>query len=176
MESAWRRLMLALVAIGASATLLRGQLSAALVVRGDELMTRNAYAEAGIQYRRALWLDQHSETAVDRLAFLAIQRRTKRSLTDSISVTSEYLRTHADSAVVLFDRGLCFLLLRRYVRAFPDFRSAALLTKDPQQFVFAGWMAKRSGNLPEAIRLWNRALEYRHDYRPASLALKEAGK
>jgi len=157
----------------AAALLLRSQLGAALVVRGDELLVRNAYGDASVRYERALLFDPESEAAVDRLTFVALQRRSTRALLEGVSVASRYLRNHEKSHTVLFDRGLCFLLLREYARAFVDFRAAAAVTQNPQQYVFAGWAAKRSGRLREAIALWRAALSVRHRYRPAILALRE---
>jgi tetratricopeptide (TPR) repeat protein len=173
MESASRRLGMALTAVAAAGLLLRGEISGALVVRGDEMLVRNDYRGASARYLRALAFAPDSDVAVDRLLFAAMQDRSPAMLSEGISIASRYLRDRPASATVLFDRGLSLLLVKAYRRAFFDFRAAAIITGDPQQFVFAGWAAKRAGSPGIAIALWKRAIALRHRYRPALLALKE---
>jgi len=153
---------------------MRGQIANALVVRGDELLIRNEYDAAAARYARALWFDPQSEGAVDRISFIAIERHQRLPLMNAIQTSSAFLRHRPLSGLVLFDRGLCYLLLRKYSRAFRDFSRAAKLTLDPQQFVFAGWAAKRSGNTEAARAFWSAALTLRHRYRPAATALAES--
>lgn len=175
METSRRRAGLAFLAIATAGLILRGQISAALIVRGDELLVRNSYTAARARYERAFWLDPQSETAVDRLTFVAMQQRTRSALSNGVAVASRYLREHPNSAAIRFDRGLCLLLLKAYRPASEDFKIAAGVTRSAQQFVFAGWAAKRSGHVREAVTLWRLALAIRHRYRPALLALREVG-
>ena len=169
-----RRFGIALCAVAIATLTMRGQIAGALVVRGDELLIRNEYDAAAARYVRALWFDPQSESAVDRLSFLAVERRTRAALLNGERTASAFLDKHPASTTILFDRGLCYLLMKNYRRAFGDFRRAAKLTSDPQQYVFAGWAAKRSGDVSAALRMWKTALTLRHRYRPATAALEES--
>ncbi len=173
MESALRRFAIAVLSIAISAVLFHTQLAGALIVRGDEMLVRNSYDGAINRYRRALWLDSSSSIAADRFMFVSLQRRTPQALSSAIGVASAYLAKRHDEPTLLFDRGLCQLLLRRYGAALLDFDRAAHLTRDPQEYAFAGWAAKRSGKLSQAVNLWNAALRLRPGYRPALAALAE---
>ena len=173
MDNAARRFAVALLGIAVSIILFHTQLAGALIVRGDEMLVRNSYDGASNRYRRALWLDSSSSIAADRFIFVSLQRRTPQALRSAVGVASAYLAKRHDDPTVLFDRGMCQLLLKRYRAALLDFDRAARLTRDPQEYAFAGWAAKRSGKLSQAVKLWNAALRLRPGYRPAMAALAE---
>ena len=88
-------------------------------------------------------------------------------------MASAFLETNPSSAEILFDRGLCNLLLKHYSNALSDLRATAMMTSDPERFVFAGWAAKRAGDESAAIHLWKIALTLRQAYLPAVAALRK---
>jgi tetratricopeptide (TPR) repeat protein len=167
------RLFLASLGLAVSVLLLRVQIADALIVRGDEMLIRNSYAAASTMYARALWFDRGSAIAIDRLVFVALQERTPKALHAATALASGYLGTHQADQTVLFDRALCYLKLRNYHAAYADFSRAAGLSGDPQQYTFAGWAARRTGDVKDAAASWSRALRLRHGYKPAAVALSE---
>lgn len=167
------RALLAAFGLSLSALLFHGEIGQALISRGDDMLVRNAYRSAAASYWRALWLDPGSGTAIDRLAFIALQQRSPRTLRDVAALASGYLGTHPADKTVLFDRGLCYLKLRDYRHAYRDFLGSAQLSGDPQQYAFAGWAARRAGSVHKAVSAWRRALLMKQGYRPALVALSE---
>ena len=169
-----RRLSVAAFSIVLAAFLFHAQLAEALVVRGDDLLIQNRYGSASDRYARALWFDAGSRSAADRFIFVALQRRTPRGIRSAIGVADSFLSKQQRDPTILFDRGLCYLVLKRYGLALLDFERTADATRDPQTFVFAGWAARRAGRRGEAIALWQTALRLRPRYRPAVAALAES--
>ncbi len=167
------RMFLAVLSLAIGLLLFHAQIADALVVRGDDMLVQNAYDDAAQRYSRALRFDPGSVVALDRLAFVALQKRRPEALRAATDRASEYLKSHAAEPTVLFDRALCYLKLKNYRPAYVDFARAALLTHDPQDYTFAGWAARRAGRLGRAIALWRQALRVRPDYRPAAAALSE---
>lgn len=167
------RLLLATLSLTIGLALFHVQVADALIVRGDDQLVQNAYTGAAQHYRRALWFDPGSGIAVDRIIFVALERRTPETLRSAVELASRYLRSRPEETEVLSDRALCYLRLKKYADAYRDFFRAARLTADPQQYTFAGWAARRSGRLHQAAAMWRRALTIRHGYRPAVVALAE---
>jgi tetratricopeptide (TPR) repeat protein len=165
-----RRAALACVSCVLAAMLFRGQIAAALVVRGDELLFRGDLSGAAQRYRRALIVDAGSATATDRYVFVQMRMRTAASIADGVNVATKYLRHTAD-APILADRALCYLIQRDYAGAQRDFEEATALTRDPAYAVFAGWAAHRRHRVREARALWRFALHLRRGYVPAEVAL-----
>jgi tetratricopeptide (TPR) repeat protein len=176
MQGAVRRLSVAAFALTLAAGLFRAQLAEALVVRGDDFLIQNRYGSASERYARALWFDSGSQSAADRYIFVALERRTPRELRMAIEIADVYLSKQPSDPVILFDRALCYLILRQYRFALLDFERTAGITRDPQIFVFAGWAARRAGRRNEAIGLWRAALRFRPGYLPARAALAESGR
>ena len=176
MSAALRRLAVAAFALFLAAVLLHTQLADALVVRGDDFLIQNRYESAGVRYLRALWFDSGSRSAADRYMFVALERRAPRELRAAIAVADSYLLRQPRDSVILLDRALCYLILRKYRFALLDFERSAGITRDPQTLVFAGWAAKRAGRRSEAIGLWLAAVRSRPGYFPAQAALAESGR
>lgn len=166
-----RRFAIALVALTASALCFRSQIAAALVVRGDEFMNRNAIPQAIARYQRALTIDRDNANAADRLVFASLEARTPALLRSGIGIATQYLVRHPHDATLLADRGLCYLAERRYAAAGPDFERAARFLKDPRYFTFAGWAARRAGDDARARMLWRAALAIDAHFVPARTAL-----
>lgn len=176
LETVFGRALLAVMSLAIGAVLFRGQVADALIVRGDDMLIQNAYDGAAQHYERALWLDPGSAAAVDRLSFVALQLRTATALRTGAAIASGYLKMHPFQPSILSDRALCYLKLRNYDSAYADFLRAANLSGDPQQYTFAGWAARRAGNVRKALAAWKRALSVQHNYKPAAQALSELQK
>lgn len=168
-----RRACVAAFALAASAVLFRSQVADALVVRGDDFLYRGDRAAALLHYKRALSIDGHSEAAADRFVFIEMQQRTGKSLRDAVAVSTVALSAQPHDAVLLADRALCLLLLRRYDAARSDFESAARINDDARYYTFAGWASFHAGNLIAARALWRAALRADPRFRAASMALAE---
>lgn len=166
-----RRIWVAFVALGLAGWLLAPQISDALVVRGDDLMYRNAFEDALTHYERALRIDRTNTSATDRIVFIGMEMRTPKSLRRSVDVATAYLAERPNDGAILADRALCYLILRQYGLALLDFERAGALQRDPQYFVFAGWAAKHQHNLRGARALWAQALAIDPRYIPARRAL-----
>lgn len=169
-----RRLGVAAFSLLLATLLFHAQLADALVVRGDDFLIQHRYGSASDRYSRALWFDAGSRSAADRFMFVASQERSLEKLRKAIDVADSYLANRPGDPVILFDRALCFLILKRYRLALADFERTGYLTRDPQTFVFAGWAARRAGRRAQAIGLWQTALRLRAHYRPAIAALAQS--
>jgi tetratricopeptide (TPR) repeat protein len=126
------------------------------------------------RYQRALAIDSSDAAAVDRIVFLGMEMRTAESLHRAVAVADLYLHAHPNEAVILADRALCYLILRRYTAARADFERAARLQRDPRYYVFAGWAARHAGHRQQARRLWEEALAIDSQYAAAHMALERA--
>jgi tetratricopeptide (TPR) repeat protein len=169
-----RRMAVAAAALALATCLFRSQVASALVVRGDDFLYRNDAPAAQTRYERALALNGSDATAIDRIAFLGMQQRTRRSLRRAVAVASSYLTSHPNDAVILADRGLCYLIARDYALARPDFERAAAILRDPRYFTFAGWAAWRAHDPQRARRLWADALSIDNKFSPARAALERS--
>lgn len=167
-----RRTIVAATALLLGTFLFRSQVASALVVRGDDFLYRNDTSAALARYERALALNGGDPAAVDRIAFLGIEQRTRFSLRRATAVTSVYLGSHPNDAIILADRGLCYLIGREYVRAQSDFQRAAEILRDPRYFTFAGWAAYHAHDPQRARRLWIHAMAIDRSFLPARIALE----
>ncbi|HEY8314822.1 MAG TPA: hypothetical protein VIG51_11740 [Candidatus Baltobacteraceae bacterium] len=167
-----RRFLVAALSLLLAATLFRAQLASSLVVRGDEFLYRNDISGAATYYRRAIRIDGDFADAADRLAFLAMQKRTQAALAAAVAATTVYLGQHGDDPRILADRAMCYQIEKRYRKAEPDFERAAWLLRDPRYFTFAGWAAARSGSRTRARKLWVAALRIDPRFLPARHALE----
>jgi tetratricopeptide (TPR) repeat protein len=169
-----RRIGVAIVALSLASVLFRGQVADALVVRGDDFMSRSALAEATIRYERARAIDPGNSSAVDRVVFAGMEIRTPASLRHATAAANVYLAEHPNDGAILADRALCYLIERRYGLALFDFEHAAKVQRDARYFVFAGWAANRIQQRGRARRLWKAALEIDARYVPARVALERS--
>lgn len=167
----WRRLMLAAIGIAASAIVLRPELSAALVVRGDDMLYRADSAAALSFYRRAFLLDGNNAVAVDRYVFVSMITHRKRKIEDGITIASRYLAKHAFDPIVVMDRAMCERLLHDDRAAEKDFARVGRTRRDPRALVFAGYAALRRGDRQAALGYWHNALLISRRYVPALRAL-----
>ena len=168
-----RRVLLAVCAITIAATVLRPQVAAALVSRGDEFLGRGDAASARMYYKRAMTVDRDSRTAVDRFAFSGAMSHERPLLHQALAAVTDYLSDHAADAPLLEDRALCYQLIGRFSDAASDFAAAASVTGSARDFTFAGWAEFRAGNRSRARRLWREALSHSPAYGPARAALRK---
>ncbi|HEV2262065.1 MAG TPA: hypothetical protein VGR69_07265 [Candidatus Rubrimentiphilum sp.] len=120
-----------------AAVLLRTQIADALVLRGDEFLVRNKLVQAQVHYQRALWFDDTSTAAVDRTIYVAMLQRGRAELKNAITLASAFLRRFPEDDVVRADRGLCYLLVKKYRLAAKDYDRTAADTHDLQTRIFA---------------------------------------
>lgn len=132
-----RELAVVLLAVAVSAFLFRGQISTAVMLRGDDLLARGDAAGALSKYRRAITLDPANGAALDRVLFAALQHRSPGTLAEVLNRANAYLSAHPGDAAVLQDRALCRLMLGKRALAAGDLERAAHLSHDAQVAVFA---------------------------------------
>lgn len=171
MNGALRRTAVALVGITVAAYVLRPQMSDALVVRGDEFLYRADSRRALQYYRRALLLDADDGAAVDRYAFVATMSRDRHVNDAVLRETSAYLQRHPDDAIVRMDRAMAYRAAGVAPAALADFALVGARTGDPRAYVFAGYAARRSGDMRLARRLWRAALALQPGFIAARRAL-----
>ena len=162
-----RRVFLAFGAIAIAASILRPQISLALVMRGDDLQFQGTPARAILMYRRAVGWDPNDRTAVDRLCFNETITHNRDFVVDAIVVASGYLKRQPNDAEILFDRALSFEMLRRYKSAVHDFVLSGRLRRDSRTLTFAGFAARRAGERARAHALFAEAMRYDPRYTPA---------
>jgi tetratricopeptide (TPR) repeat protein len=167
-----RRFGVATAGIALSGVLMRGQLSAALVSRGDDMLYRSDTMRALAFYRRALVVDRGDSVAVDRYLFVVMLTHRKGLVERGIELASAYLHSNPRAAAVLMDRAMCEHLLGRDRAAQNDFTLAGRLGRDPRALVFAGYSALHRGRRSEARVLWREALALNAGYFPALRALR----
>jgi tetratricopeptide (TPR) repeat protein len=171
-----RRLLLVAFSLAIAAMLFRSQVAQALVVRGDDFLSRGRSGDALLHYARALRIDPGLNLAVDRYVFASMQRHTTGALQSAVSTAGKFLARHPNDATLLTDRALCYIVERRYELARRDFEAAARASSNPRDYVFAGWAALHSGDARAARRLWRRALALDKRFEPARVALEERAK
>jgi tetratricopeptide (TPR) repeat protein len=169
-----RRIGVAIVTLGLASVLFRGQVAEALVVRGDDFMSRSALTEAMTRYERARAIDPDNSSAIERVVFAGMEMRTPASLRDATAAANVYLAEHPNDGAILADRALCYLIERRYALALLDFEHAAKVQRDARYYVFAGWAANRMQQRARARRLWKTALAIDGRYVPARMALEHS--
>ncbi len=160
-----------MLAITSAFALVRGPLSFALVVRGDDLLYQGNAARSLVMYARALALDESNGTAVDRYAFVSMTSHQGAALRDAIRVASPYLQRHPSDDNVRMDRALCEYRLGDVRRGESDFERVGRDRHDARALVFAGYAALRSGARSRALRWWRAALGVQSGYVPALRAL-----
>ena len=153
-----RRFVLAGVALALSSVLFRSQAAQALVVRGDDLLAAGHSGQAAAHYRRALAIDPGLDTAADHLIFVSMESHSPAAVAAAVAIADRFLARHPENAPMLADRALCRLIQHRYGLAGRDFERSAELSHSSQEFVFAGWAAKRAGRRDAASNMWRRAL------------------
>lgn len=160
----WRRLALALSAVVAAGFLFHGQLSSALVTRGDDLVQIGEPQHALHYYARALVLDRDSTLAAERYAFTGLMIKTQASLQSAVAVASEALRKAPDDEAIVTDRALCLNSLGKFREAMTDFVWLAKRTNDLRYYEFAAQAARRAGERDRARALFAAVLERRPDF------------
>jgi tetratricopeptide (TPR) repeat protein len=146
------------VALGVSGVLLHGQLSDALVVRGDGALYRARAGDALGYYRRALWMDPEDGVAIDRLAFVALLSGDVRTRVDAVAICSAWLVRHPADTAVRLDRAQLLRRLGQPDAARRDFEIAGFHSADPSALAFAGFIALRRGDRQAAKRDFTAAL------------------
>jgi len=126
--AAWRRLLIALLAVAVSAFAFRGYVSAGLVNRGDDLLRAGESGHAVRYYERAMFFDPQWETPVDRLGFAASMSGNADALRAGVAITSRYLAINPDSELVRWDRAMCYLHLNRRLEGYEDMKLLAHLS------------------------------------------------
>lgn len=168
-----RRFGIALAALFVAASLFRGPIAQALVVRGDDYLYRNRAADALERYRRALAIAPDLQSAADRIVFVSMEQHSPRATASGIATATRFLRYHPHDPVLLNDRALCYLIERRFKAARHDFEEAAAIAKSSQFYVFAGWAAYHAAQPRAARELWRDALAIDRKNRVAITALAE---
>lgn len=125
-----RRFAIAGTAVACAGVLLHGQLAAALITRGDDLMRAGDLDGAVRAYARASQLDATSARAADRLAFYLLLRREPGDAVLALRAAQAGLVRHPGNAALLADRGFASLRLHRTEDAARDFAAAARATHD----------------------------------------------
>lgn len=166
-----RRLIVALVALGASAVFFHAQMSDALVTRGDELLLRGRTGAALVHYRRALSWDDGNETALDRLLFVAFELRDPAGMRFGLELASRYLKTHPFDTALRMDRAMVRRLDGDLTGAMNDFAEVGSRTGDVRAFDLAAHAAEKLGNARRARELWRAALRLHSGFAPARRAL-----
>ncbi|MFN2449195.1 MAG: tetratricopeptide repeat protein [Candidatus Baltobacteraceae bacterium] len=166
-----RRWIVVLTALVLALLFFHAALARSLVVRGDDFLYRSDRAQAIAHYKRALLFDGGSEDASDRLIFAALMERTPATLREGVREADRFLRRHPASVTVRADRALCYLITRRYDRAYADFERVAAQTHQARDYAFAGWAAAHAGDRRAARALWERALQIEPHFAPAVNAL-----
>lgn len=137
--------------------LLRGQISSALVVRGDDYDVRGQMQDATRMYKRAIAFDSSNEIAVDRLCFKEAITHRPALVTDAIENATRYLQWHPRSVSIRADRALANEIAKRYSDAERDFEAAAQDDHQARTYTFAGFAALRAGHRNHAAALFSRA-------------------
>lgn len=162
-----RRFALAFVGIAASAALLRGPISDALVARGDALLYRARPSDALRMYRRALRVDARNAVAADRFAFVALTTDSRAAVREGVRWTSAILTHDPKNATLRMDRALAYRRLGAQSQALADFARVGAATGDPRALAFAGYAALRVGDRRQARRLWRASLRRSPGFIPA---------
>lgn len=153
-----RRIVLCVSALGASTLLLHGQISSAIISRGDEEVYRSQNRHALALYARALFFDPDSEVAADRFVFTSLLGHRPRRLQNGLVLAARYLRRKPEDAVVLMDRAMLYEAVGKFELAERDFINIARREHSGRAYTFAGYAALRAGRPTRATELWRRAL------------------
>lgn len=166
-----RRFIVAIASVAASAWLFRGQVSSALVTRGDDFVQMGRPQQALAYYHRALVLDRGSTLAAERYAFTGLLIKSRSSLESAVAIASEALREEPGNEAILTDRALCLNSLGRFHDAMRDFEQLARKTDDARYYEFAAQAARRAGERRRARALFIAVLERRPGFPAAEREL-----
>lgn len=165
------RVALAIYAVGCAALLLHGQLSSALVSRGDALAYWGRRDQARLMYARAIFFDGRNRVAVDRYVFDAALSKNPAILRGGVVIANEYLTKSPDDGTILMDRALCFQHERSFAAAIADFQRAGQLERDPRAFMFAALDERAFRQRGRARALLRAAIALDRHFKPAQLEL-----
>ncbi len=168
-----RRLVVAAVSLAAAFALFRGQLAAAVVTRGDDVLRSGDVPGALRFYQRALLLDASCATAADRLAFNLALRHDAADARSAVRIATAALNASAPAPPLLADRGFAELELRAWPAAERDFARAGELAHDVRYEHFAGRIAVRRHDRTAARSYAARALAWDPGFAPARALLRE---
>jgi tetratricopeptide (TPR) repeat protein len=171
-----RRVAIACTGIAAAALLLRPQISASLVTRGDDLVYQGNVGRSLVMYRRAIAIDPQNDVAVDRVAFEAVLSHRPDDRRFALAVTSRYLQEHPDRRALLMDRGLLYQQAAAYLPAHADFERAAALSGDAQAYSLAGFDALHAGRVAAAAADFRRALAIDPYFVPARRGMERTSR
>jgi len=167
-----RRLTLAATSLALAAVLFHGQLSAAVVTRGDDALRTGDVDTAIRLYLRAAQLDSRSVVAADRLAFHLALRHDRASALLAVTIATRALGNAPSEPALFADRAFAELQLRAWRKAERDFDGAGRLRHDARYEHFAARMALRSGDRTAARRYAQLALADDPAFAPARALLR----
>lgn len=166
-----RRCMLAAISLAAAGLLFRGNLAAALITRGDDLLRAGDIGGAVRAYSRSQRLDPHSAVPADRLAFFLLVRRAPGDAARAYAVADAGLRLAPGDAALLADRGFAAQRLSRWHDAERDFAAAARAGRDARYAHLAARMAERRADRSAERAHLRAALALNASYAPARALL-----
>lgn len=149
--------------------LFRGQVSDALITRGDDQLRFGDRGSAIRYYERSLRIAPRNTTAADRLAFTLAMQREPRALERAIEISTRALTGEPANLALLADRAFAEIRLGQTLQAARDFASAAALGHDARYASFAARLARKSGNRELAVREAGEALRDDPAFAPALL-------
>jgi tetratricopeptide (TPR) repeat protein len=167
-----RRLAVTAAGLAIAAFLLRPQLAAALVMRGDECLSRSAPADALRYYHRALAIDGDDGLALDRWLFTLTMLRRRSSLRVAAQAAVPYLHRHPDDSVVRWDLAVALRALGFDREAMTQFAEVAVRQRDARAWVFAALAARNAREFRAARRMLSTALALNPDFAVARRTLR----
>lgn len=167
-----RRLAVTAAALAIAAFLLRPQLAAALVVRGDDCLSRSDPVDALRYYRRALTIDGDDGLALDRWLFTLTMLRRRAALRSAAEAALPYLHRHPDDGVVRWDLAVALRALGRDREAMAQFAHVGARQRDARAWVFAALAARNAGDVRAARTMLSSALALNPDFAVARRALR----
>lgn len=162
-----RRGAIVATALLAAFVLLRPLLAQAVVERGDMLLASGAYADAARLYARALWLDDRSASAADRVLFAALLSHDRAEMLEALALSAPAFAADSASLPLMQDRALLLHRLERYAQASRAFSRAGRRTRDPRLLLLAALDARRSGEYARAQELMRAAVQADPSFAPA---------
>ena len=124
-----RRFALAGTDVALAALLFHGQIAAALITRGDDLLRAGDIDGAVAAYERATQLGG-TTSAFDRLAFYLLVRRQPGDTMRALRVANAALARVPGDPALLSDRAFASLRLHRFADAARDFAAAGAAAHD----------------------------------------------
>jgi len=169
-----RRFLLAGGSALLAAALFRGQVSDALITRGDDQLRFGDRADAIRYYERSLRIAPRNTTAADRLAFTLAMQRDPRALKRAIAISTRALAGEPSNLALLADRAFAEMRLRQTLDAARDFAAAAGLGHDARYASFAARLARTGGDRELALREAGEALRDDPAFAPARLETRRS--